>query len=171
MEHHESLFADPRAWVGVAFVIFFLIFGKKLWGVIAGMLDGHAAAIRAELDEAARLRQEAEAMLADARVQREAALRAAEDMMTRARDEAARVASAARDEAAASAVRRERLAMDRIAAAEKAAVTEVKVAAADIAARAAAKIIEQQFNADADSPAIDRAIQGLPVALGARRAA
>ena len=171
MEHHETFFGNPRTWVGVAFIIFFLIFGRKMWAVVTGILDKRAAAIRAELDQASRLRQEAQAMLEDARTKREAATRDAEAMMAHAHAEAGRVAEAARAEAEAAAGRRERMAMDRIGAAEKAAVSEVRLAAADIAARAAEQVISQHFSADDDGQLIDRAIQGLPAALSGRRAA
>lgn len=172
MEHqHASLLADPRLWVGVAFTIFFLIFGRRIWTGLTGQLDKRAVAIRAELDGAARLRVEAEAMLADAKLRREAALQEGETMLANARQEAVRVAEAARADAATSATRRERMAMDRIAAAEQAAVTEVRLAAADVASRAAGEFIAQNFGADADSPLIDHAIQGLPAALSGRRAA
>jgi F-type H+-transporting ATPase subunit b len=171
MEHHESLFADPRTWVGIAFVIFFLIFGRKAWVAITGMLDKRARDIQAELDEASRLRREAEVMLRDATAQREQAMKDAHAMLEHARAEAAQVAESARAEAAAAATRRERMAMDRISAAEKAAVTDVRLAAADIAARAAQQVIAQGFGAEADAGLIDRAIQGLPAALAGRRAA
>lgn len=169
--HHDSLFGDPRTWVGVAFIIFFVIFGRKIWVAVTGILDKRAVTIRAELDEAARLRREAEAMLADATRQREEALRAAETMLARAHEEAVRVADAARAESAAAATRRERMAMDRIGAAEKAALTDVRLAAAEIAARAAQDVIARDFDASADAPLVDRAIQGLPAALSGRRAA
>ena len=171
MHEHGSVFADPRFWVGAAFFVFFLIFGGKAWNAITKMLDGRAGGIRAELDEASRLRREAEAMLADATTRREAALREAEAMLVQARAEAQRVAEAARAEAASAATRREKLAMDRIAAAEKAAITDVRLAAADIAARAAEQVIRTGLTADADAQLIERAIQGLPAALGSRRAA
>lgn len=169
--HHDSLFADPRFWVGVAFVIFFVIFGRKAWGIITAILDKRGLQIRAELDEAARLRREAEALLVDARTQREVALRDAETMLAQARVEAARVGEAARDETAAAATRRERMAMDRISAAEKAAISDVRLAAADIAARAAGQVISESFDGDADRLLIDQAIQGLPAALAGRRVA
>ena len=174
MEHghgHGSLFGYPRTWVGVAFIIFFVLFGRKLWAVLTGILDKRGAQVRAELDDAARLRREAETMLRDAKAQREAALADAKTMLERAHAEAARVADAARTEVAAAAKRREQMAMDRIGAAEKAAVTEVRLAAADIATRAAEQVIAGGFTADADAALIDRAIQGLPAALSGRRAA
>ena len=171
MEQHQSFFGDPRTWVSIAFVLFFVIFGRRLWTTLTAALDKRGIAIRAELDEAARLRREAEAMLKDAQAQRENGLREAEATIARARDEAARMADAARADAASAATRRERMALDRIGAAEKAAVTEVRLAAADIAARAAEQVIRQGFGADADAHLVDRAIQGLPLALAGRRAA
>lgn len=167
MNEHPSLFADPRFWVGAAFFLFFLIFGGKAWTAVTGMLDSRAAGIRAELDEASRLRREAEAMLADATTKREAALRDAQTMLEQARTEAGRVAEAARTEAAASATRREKLALDRIASAEKAAVSEVRLAAADLAARAAEQVIRTTLSPEADAHLIDNAIGGLPAALRA----
>lgn len=171
MEHHSSFWADPRLWVGIAFFIFFAVFGRKIFGGLLAQLDNRAVAIRNELDEASRLRQEAEAMLAEATSKREAALRDAQAMLEQARSEAQRVGEAARADAAASATRREKMAMDRISAAEKAAVTDVRLAAAELAGRAAERVLAEGFSADADAPLIDRAIQSLPAALASRRAA
>ena len=171
MEHHETFFTNPRTYIGLAFILFYAIFGRRLWAAITGMLDNRAAGIRASLDEATRLRTEAEAMLRDAQAQREQAAKDAQAMLDNARTEASNVAEAARKEATDAAKRRERMAMDRIGAAEKAAVSEVRQAAADIAARAAEQVIAGGFGPEQDAPLIDRAIQGLPAALSARRAA
>ena len=171
MEHHPSLFADPRFYIGVAFFLFFVIFGRKIVNTVLALLDKRSLAIKHELEEASRLRQEAEAMLADATTKREAALRDAQAMLEHAHTEAQRVGEAARADAASSATRRERMAMDRIAAAEKAAVTDVRLAAAELAGRAAERVLSENFTADADASLIDRAIQGLPAALASRRAA
>ena len=169
--HAGSLLTDPRFWVAIAFTLFFLIFGRKMFAPLMTLLDNRGLAIKRELEEAGRLRQEAEAMLADAQARREAALRDAQAMLDSARAEAQRASEAARAEAATSADRRERMAMDRIAAAEKAAVSEVRQAAADLAGRAAERILTESFSAEADATLIDRAIQGLPAALASRRAA
>ncbi len=171
MEHHPSLWADPRFWVAVAFFLFFAIFGRKLFGPLLAQLDKRGQAIKYELEEASRLRQEAEAMLADANAKREVAMKDAQAMLDQARTEAQRVGEAARADAASSAARREQMAMDRIAAAEKAAVTDVRLAAAELAGRAAERVLAENFTADADAALIDRAIQGLPAALASRRAA
>lgn len=171
MDHDAGLLTDPKTWIALAFIIFFVLVGRKLWSSVTGLLDQRTDEIRAELDEASRLRREAEAMLQDARARREQALLDAQRMLETARAEATRVAEAARAEAASSATRREQMAMDRIAAAEKAAITDVRMAAADIAARAAQEVIRDGLTADGDAQLIDRAIQGLPAALVSRRAA
>jgi F-type H+-transporting ATPase subunit b len=157
---------DPEIWVLVSFVIFFVLFGGRLWKAVAGQLDGRAETIRAELAEAQRLREEAEAMLAEAEQARIAALAEAGEVLARSREEAARLTAAAMAEAEASARRRERLALERIAAAEKAAVTEVRHTAADVATRAAELVLAQGLGED-DAVLVDQAIADLPRALRA----
>jgi len=169
--HEESFFADPRNWVIIAFFLFFIIFGRKLWSALTAMLDDRGAKVRVELEEAARLRQEAEAMLRDAEARRADALREAQALIEGAKAEAGRVAAAAGAEAEASARRREQMAMDRIAAAEKAAVDEVRLTAVEVATAAARQVIAEGLSADADSRLIDTAITQLPGALAGRRVA
>lgn len=163
--------SESRVWVAVAFFIFFGIFGKTLWRALAGMLDDRSNRVRAELDEALKLREEAEAMLRDAEQRRAEAQAEAKALIEGAQAEAARVAEAATAEAEAAAKRREQMAVDRIAAAEKAAVDEVRVAAADIAAAAARQVIAEGLTADADARLINQAIAHLPAALAQHRAA
>ncbi len=162
-----AFFSEARSWVSIAIVLFFVLFGRKLWAAIAGMLDGHAAAIRAELAEAQRLRREAETMLADATQRREKAIAEAKRMLEGARDEAARVTSEAAAEATRVAERRERMAHDRIAAAEKAAIAEVRLAAAEVAAVASEQVIRSTLSGAESDALVDRAIAQLPAALRA----
>jgi F-type H+-transporting ATPase subunit b len=165
--HEESFFGNPRTWVGLAFILFFVFFGRILWRTLSKILDDHTAAIRAELDEASRLRREAEAMLRDAEQRRETALADAKALIAGAKAQAERVTAATAAEAEASAERRERMAMDRIGAAEKAAVDEVRQAAAEVATAAARQMLAEGLTADADGRLIDNAIGQLPAALRA----
>lgn len=158
---------SPEFYVLVAFVVFFVLFGRRLWEAVVQQLDGRADAIRTQLAEAESLRAEAEQMLRDAQVARQAALDEAQDIISRGRAEAARIADAARADAEAQAARRERMALDRISAAEKAAVTEVRQTAADIAASAARAVISDTLSAEDDAALVDHAIAGLPAALRA----
>ncbi len=158
---------SPEFYVLVAFVIFFVLLGRQLWTAATKQLDGRADAIRTQLAEAEALRIEAEQMLRDAQVARQAALDEARDIINRGRAEAARIAEAAHAEAEAQSARRERMALDRISAAEKAAVVEVRETAADIAATAARSVISSTLTADDDAALVDHAIAGLPKALRA----
>ncbi|HEX3995824.1 MAG TPA: F0F1 ATP synthase subunit B [Acetobacteraceae bacterium] len=171
MHEEPGFFAEPRNWVIIAFFLFFIIFGRKLWGALAGMLDARAASVRAEMDEAARLKSEAQAMLKEAEAARAKALTDAKSLIDGAAAEAARVAEAARTEAEASAKRREQMALDRIAAAQKQAVDEVRTAAAELATIAARQVIAEGLSPESSAALIDQAIAQLPAALATRRAA
>lgn len=161
---------DAKTWVVISFFIFFALFGRRLWQTIAGMLDRRTETVRIELAEASRLRREAEALLADATSRRQQAEAYAVRLLEGAQAEAARVAETAAREAQASAQRRERMALDRIAAAEKAAVTGVRLAATEIAMAAAEQVIRDELGAEADAPLVDTAIAGLPAALSRKAA-
>lgn len=162
---HGAFWMESRFWVALAFVVFFVLFGKRLWAALAAMLDARAAAIGKELDEAARLRAEAEQMLRDARERREAAVKDAQALIEGAQAEAARLAAAAAEEARAAARRREQMALDRIAAAETAALDEVRIAAAEVATTAARDVIAGGLPAESAAHLIDHAISGLPAAF------
>ena len=171
MHEHAGFFANPQNWVGISFFIFFILFGGKIWSALSGMLDNRAKEVRAELDEASRLRTEAEAMLRDAERQRGEALADAKALIAGAQAEAARLTAATAAEAEASAKRREQMAIDRIAAAEKAAVDEVRLTAVDVATAAARQVLAEGLTVEAGTALIDQAIAQLPAALASRRAA
>jgi F-type H+-transporting ATPase subunit b len=147
---------NPEFWVLVAFVIFFALFGGRIWRPLVAMLDDRAAGIQAELAQAA------EIMLREAQDARQAALGEAREILDRSRAEAIRVAEAMHAEAEAQARRRERSALDRIAAAEKAAMTEIRQIAAEVAVAAASAVIADTLTAEDDAALIDRAIAELP---------
>jgi F-type H+-transporting ATPase subunit b len=171
MHEEPGFFAEPLHWVVLSFFLFFIFFGKKLWAAVAGMLDARAASVRAELNEAARLKSEAEAMLKEAEATRAKAQADAKTLIEGAAAEATRVAEATRTEAEASAKRREQMALDRIAAAQKQAVDEVRTAAAELATIAARQVIAEGLSPESSAALIDQAIAQLPAALATRRAA
>jgi len=162
-----GFFSESRTWVAIAFILFFLIFGKRLWQAVAGLLDARAEAVRCELEEAARLREEAQQMLRDAERRREAALKEAQALIAGAKVQAEQLAAEAAEEARAAARRREQMALDRIASAEKAAVDEVRITAAEVATEAARQVIAEGLAPAADAGLIDHAISQLPAALRA----
>ena len=165
MQSSASVFADPTFWVAVSFVLFFVLLGSKLWKAGTGALDSRADGIRKRIDEANKLRLEAEARLKEAEVARTEAVKEAAELLARAKTEAARIATAAATEAEASAERRKLLAMQRIAAAEASAITEVRNTAADIAASATRAVLAETMDATTDGAMIDRSVADLPRAL------
>lgn len=165
------LLREPLFWYSVAFVLFFVVFGRRITRPLGALLDARAVRIRQELDEAARLRREAEQLLAEARREQLATIAAAKDMVERSRQQAARIAEDAKREAEVAAARREQLAQDRVRSAERAALAEVRARAAEIATEAARAAIARLMTGEQDQPVIDRAIAALPAALSKRTAA
>lgn len=154
-------------WVAVAFFVFAGLFGGRLWKMITRILDGRIATIRSHLAEAAQLRAEAEAMLAEATARQEAARSEAAALLARAHDEAARLARQMEAEAEAAAARRERMALERIAAAEQAVVTELRHTAIALAGTSVSQVLAESVSAEWDATLIDRGISEAGRALRA----
>ncbi len=152
-------------WVAVAIIIFIVLFAKKIIVPITAMLDARTNAVRAALDEAAKLKAEAEAMLVAAKARQAQAIEDAKEIIAHAEAEATRTRLELAAEARAMTKRRERLALDRIAAAEKAALEEVRNVAIDVATSASTQLLKAGFAAETDLGMIDRAIAGIPAAL------
>jgi F-type H+-transporting ATPase subunit b len=135
----------PEFWVLVAFVIF--IAGMVYLGVpgkITSALDSRAAKIRAELEEARSLREEASRVLADYARKRDQAEREAQEIVASAKLDAERLAADAKLKAEEFVARRTKMAEQKIALAEAQAIAEVRAAAADAAIGAAEKVLVGQ---------------------------
>lgn len=162
-EHHEAFLGlDSYGWVAAAFVVFvLLLLYLKVPKAIAGALDGRAARIRAELDEARRLREDAEKLLADYQAKQKQAAKDAETILGAARTEAANIVADAQRQAEASVARRTRQAEDKIAAAERSAEADLRARAATLATEAARRLIVEQTDAGTQKKLTDEAIAGL----------
>jgi len=156
---HASGFSDPKTWVAIGFIVFLGILGYL--GVhrkISSSLDARAEKIRAELDEARTLKEEAQHLLAQhQRKQREAA-KDAEAIIEHAREEAAIIEKDAQANVDAMIERRTRLAQDRITQAEAAAVKHVRAAAVEVASEAATKVIADHLKGGKQKDLIDSAL-------------
>lgn len=164
-EHHvdpTALGMTATAWVSLAMVVVIvLLLWKKVPAVIGASLDKKIAQIRANLDEAAALRADAEKIKAEYEAKAKAAAGEAEDLLAAARKDADAILSQARDDAAALIERRGKMAEDKIAAAERTAIAEVRARAANAASAAAAQLIAEQHDAKSDKPLVDNAIDAL----------
>jgi F-type H+-transporting ATPase subunit b len=135
---------DATFWSAVAFVI--LMAGFVYLGVhtkLTDALDHRAARIKAELDDARRLKDEAQNLVAEYRARRESAVKEAEEIVAGARSEAERIAAEAKTRMEEFIVRRTKMAEAKIALAEAQALADVRAAAADAAVSAAAKILSE----------------------------
>ncbi|RXT49014.1 ATP F0F1 synthase subunit B [Bradyrhizobium betae] len=138
------MFFDPETWVAIAFVILMVLFGylgvfKK--AMVA--LDHRADRIKAELDDATRLKQEAAKVLADYKVRSATAEREAADIIANAKSEAERIATEAKAKMEDFVARRTKTAESKIALAEAQALADVRAAAAEAAVQAASTILSQ----------------------------
>lgn len=133
---------SDNLWVAVSFVIFMLILVK--YGAFSGMaskLDARGARIRHELEEARRLREEAQKLVAEYKRRQHEAEAEAEAIVTTARAEAERLAAETKVKLEEMVARRTRMAEQKIAQAEAQALADVKSAAADAAVKAAEALL------------------------------
>lgn len=150
---------EAEVWVAIGLLI---LIAALVWAKVPAMavkaLDARGAAIQAELDEAMRLREEAEALLASIKTQHDHAQKVAAEMIANAQADSLRL----RDEAAAkleeTIARRQQMAERKIATAEAQAATDVKAAAADLAAQLAESVLAARLTGLKSDPLIDGAV-------------
>ena len=158
----DSLIHDPTFWVAVAFVVFVVLVFKPIKGALIGGLDAKIAEIRQEVEEAEKLREEAQSLLANYQRQQRQAIQDAEAIVARAKEEAERHRAEA-DEAMKDMVRRqEEQAREKIAQAEAAAIQEVRSMSVELAMAAAEKLLADRLAGDEGSRLIDNSIEDIP---------
>jgi F-type H+-transporting ATPase subunit b len=163
--HHAEPMAlglAPGGWVGLAMLLFILILvWKGVHRLILGGLDSKIAAIRENLDEAKKLREEAEALRAEYTAKISNAEKDAEAMLEHAKSEADAIVKKATADTKAMISRREKMAADKIAAAERQAVDDLRAKAVDASASAAKALIVDKHDAAADAALADKVISNI----------
>lgn len=163
-DHGPTLLGlSAEGWVYTGVSIFFIIafvFFKAHRKILDG-LDARIADTRRELDEAATLRAEAEAMLVAAKAAKSAATKDAEEMLAAAETEAGILVAAAEEDSKLLIARRAKMAEDNIAAAELTAIADVRAKVAAVSAAAAAQLIATHHDAKADASLVDASISSL----------
>lgn len=155
-------FAPPVAVVSTSMIVLLAILvWKGVPKLLTGGLDSKIAEIKAQLEEAKTLRAEAEALRKEYSDKIAGAEKDAAAMLEHARHEAEAIVAKAEKDTAEVIVRREKMAHDKIAAAELAAVTDLRNQAAAAAAAAAKGLIAANHSADADKTLVDQAIAGI----------
>jgi F-type H+-transporting ATPase subunit b len=139
------MFKDPETWVAIAFLLFVaLILYLKVPGKVTKLLDGRAEAIARELEEARKLRAEAEAILADYKRRAGTAEAEAAAILAQAEREATAYAKEAREAFDEAIARRLSVAEQKIKLEEEKARKQIRAQAAELAVAAAEHLIEQK---------------------------
>ena len=159
---HGAFYDAPEFWVMIAFVITIGLAGKTVAQKISAALDVRSEGIRSEIEEATRLREEAQELLASyERKQRDAA-EEARLIADRAKSEADYLLKKAEENLKVLLERRERQAKERIAQAETAAIDQVRAAAIDVALEASRRLLAKKITGGKSDALIDAAIKELP---------
>jgi F-type H+-transporting ATPase subunit b len=141
------MFAQPEFWVAVAFVILMAVFAYfGIHRTVLTALDHRSERIKAELDDARRLKDEAAKLLAEYKARHAKAEAEAQDIIASAKAEAERIASEAKTKREDIVARRTKTAEGKIALAEAQALADVRAAAANAAVTAASAILSQSVN-------------------------
>ena len=160
-----ALLQDRTFWVAIAFVIFVVALFKPIKKALLENLDARIAQIRTEVEEAERLREEAQTLVATYQRQQREAKQEAEDIVAKAKVDAERHQAEAEEAMKAAFARQEAQAKDKIAQAEAAAVQEVRDVAVDLAIGAAERLLAERLAGKEGDALVDDAIKELPEKL------
>lgn len=158
----DALMHSTTFWVAVAFSVFVIAAFKPGKRILGEALDGRIAKIREEVEEAQRLREEAQATLASYQRRQREAIQEAEQIIAHAREEAERARTNAMTDLEASITRREQQAAEKIAQAEAAALDEIREKAVDMAIEATARLLEKKMAGEAGEKFVASAIKDIP---------
>ena len=152
---------DPTFWVAMGFLILAILAVLFVRKPILGMLYARVDSVRASLDEAASLREEAQQLLAEYQRKQRDAVKETEAMVARAKEEAERISRDGAEALEASLKRREELAIDKIAQAEADAVREVQRISVEVAIDATRVLIADKLDGARADALIDEAISDI----------
>lgn len=164
-EHHEEPTAwgfGPGGWVALSMLaVFGIMLYAKVPAIIAAALDKQIAGIRDQLAEAAQLRKDAEGLKAEYEAKVRDAAKDVEALKAAAEAEAKQIVAKAKEDATALIARRTKSAEEKIAAAERTAVADVRARAASVATAAAEQLIAARHDAATDKALVDATIARL----------
>ena len=162
----EHLLENPETWVLVAFVIFVSLVARKASSMIASALDARADAIRTELESAARLREEAQSLLAQYQRQQRGVKDEVEAILEHARREGEIMTKDATARLAEQLSQRERQAKENIERNEAQVVDGLRATAAELAVAAAHTLVVENLDKSRAAALVDRSIEDVGQRLG-----
>lgn len=156
---------DSTFWAFISLLIFFgVIIYFKVPGFIAKVMDKRIAQIETDLDEARRLREEAQALLAEYERKRKAAENEADEIVAAAKDDAERITAEAQAALEDMVTRRTKAVEDKIAQAEAQALAEVRAQSAEVAIEAARILLADQAK-ESGADLVDQSIKDVGARL------
>jgi F-type H+-transporting ATPase subunit b len=161
----EVFYDAPEFWVLVAFVITVAAIIRPFLRFVTTALDKRSQSIAERIEEAQRLREEAQDLLASYQRKQRDAVKEAEDIVDHARRETERMGGRATADLEKAVERREQMALERIAQAEAKAVAEVRSEAIDIALEATRRLLDQNLADKKAAALVNDAIKELPEKL------
>ena len=163
----SHLFENPETWVLVAFIIFVALVSKKAWKLITVNLDARAEGIRAGLEEAARLREEAQGLLSQYQRDHRGLEEEMARMLENAREEAQQVVLAAEERLAAQLSQKEAQAQQNIRYAEAHLLEDIRSEASALTVTASRELIRRSLDSKKASRLLDLSIDDVGNKLSA----
>jgi F-type H+-transporting ATPase subunit b len=160
-----EFFSDPKAWVAIATLIFVAIAFKPAKKAILGAIDTRTADITRRLEEANLIKQQAEALLAKIQEQVANSKAESENIVTNAKQEATAIINEARQKLDRDIENRKKMAVQKIASYEEAALADVKSHITNLTIEVSKKLLETNINADTSKKIIDNSIEKLAKTL------
>jgi F-type H+-transporting ATPase subunit b len=155
------MFSNPEFWVALAFVLVVLVTFKKVAAAVTSSLDARAAKIRTQIEEARKLREDAQALLAEYQRKQRDAMAEAEKIISSAKAEAVRLKAQAEQDLEHALARRKEQALQRIAQSEAQALAQVRNTAVDAALAAAQTVIVKSLDGAKRDALTEKAIGDL----------
>jgi F-type H+-transporting ATPase subunit b len=157
---------EAEFWVAVGFVIFLgILIYVGVPKMVIGALDGRAKRVQAELDEARRLKEEAQKLLSEYQAKQRQAETEAAAIIEGAKAEAERITQESKGRMEEFVARRTRMAETKIAQAEAQAVADVRTAAAEAAVSAAERILSETVKGRVADDLISRGVADVKTKL------
>lgn len=157
----QTILHNPETWLIVAFLIFVGLFVKFVWPMIAKGLDKRANDIRYQLEQASRLRAQAEALLASYEAERAVKLKEADEILATAKRDAEALRARASNDLTQALQRRSQQAVEKIERAEQDAVNYIRTQMVDVATAAVRDIVRTQLDGKTEDQSIARAIAAI----------
>lgn len=152
---------DQTFWVGVSFLLFIALVWKPISRLLMGALDGRAERIQKELDEALRLKEEAQSLLATYQEKQKELLDEAEQIVRHAEEESKRIITEAEKNLEESLNKRIEMSMQKIASHEASILQDVHNNMVDVTMGTVRSLVSEYLDKDASDELLNQAIEGI----------